>query len=70
MPLLRGFGYNDAYFRSLPFDQQLARISLSRINAGPDGVESMGKCRYNTDVYQLQGHKRYHTPLYGAESDC
>ncbi|KAK5726327.1 hypothetical protein LTR17_012856 [Elasticomyces elasticus] len=50
-----GQGYNDPYFRSLPFDQQMARISLQQINPGPEGVESMSKCRCNTMVIEVEG---------------
>ncbi|KAK5694677.1 hypothetical protein LTR97_009267 [Elasticomyces elasticus] len=48
-------GYNDPYFRSLPFDQQMARISLQQINPGPEGVESMSKYRCNTMVVEVEG---------------
>jgi len=43
-----------AFLRSLSFDQQLARISLASINPGPDGVESMSKCKYETAVYEVK----------------
>ncbi|KAK3626288.1 hypothetical protein LTR56_019865 [Elasticomyces elasticus] len=50
-----GQGYNDSYFHSLPFDQQMARISLQHIKSGPEGVESMSKCRCNTMEIEIEG---------------
>jgi hypothetical protein len=50
--------YEDPYFRSLPFDQQLARTALSSINAGADGVESMQKCQCSMEVYEVKGYER------------
>lgn len=45
-----------AYLRTLPFDQRLARMTLSSINPGPDGVESMRQCQCDTAVYEVKEH--------------
>ncbi|KAK3070031.1 hypothetical protein LTR53_011151 [Teratosphaeriaceae sp. CCFEE 6253] len=60
MPLLRGRGYDDPYFRSLPFNQQLARISLERISAGPDGVASLGRCACRSEIYSFEGSDSFY----------
>ncbi|KAK3074826.1 hypothetical protein LTR53_002421 [Teratosphaeriaceae sp. CCFEE 6253] len=60
MPLLRGRGYDDPYFRSLPFNQQLARISLERISAGPDGGASLGRCACRSEIYSFEGRDSFY----------
>lgn len=44
----------DPFFRSLPFDQQLARASLQSINPGPDGVACMSKSQCRGEVYDVK----------------
>ncbi|KAK1058027.1 hypothetical protein LTR12_000038 [Friedmanniomyces endolithicus] len=51
----RGKGYDHASFRSLPFNEQLARISLQMINPGPDGVASMSQCQCNMKIHEISG---------------
>ncbi|TKA81233.1 hypothetical protein B0A55_02363 [Friedmanniomyces simplex] len=53
----RGQGYDAPYFRSLPIDEQLARLSLQKINPGPDGVESMRQCQCSMEVYEVEGYE-------------
>ncbi|KAK1822815.1 hypothetical protein LTR12_002740 [Friedmanniomyces endolithicus] len=51
----RGKGDDHASFRSLPFNEQLARISLQTINPGPDGVASMSQCQCNMTIREISG---------------
>ncbi|KAK0947799.1 hypothetical protein LTR29_000700 [Friedmanniomyces endolithicus] len=51
----RGKGDDHASFRSLPFNEQLARISLQTINPGPDGVASMSQCQCNMAIREISG---------------
>ncbi|KAK0356767.1 hypothetical protein LTR91_007597 [Friedmanniomyces endolithicus] len=51
----RGKGYDHASFRSLPFNEQLARISLQVINPGPDGLASMSQCQCNMKIHEISG---------------
>ncbi|KAK0265425.1 hypothetical protein LTR91_009794 [Friedmanniomyces endolithicus] len=51
----RGKGDDHASFRSLPFNEQLARISLQTINPGPDGVASMSQCQCNMAIHEISG---------------
>lgn len=50
--------HDDAFFRSLPFDQRLARMALASINSGPDGVKSMSQCQCSSEVYEVKGYER------------
>ena len=62
----RGKGYDHASFRSLPFNEQLARISLQTINPGPDGVASMSQCQCNMAIHEISGYESHPptTPKY------
>ncbi|TKA81236.1 hypothetical protein B0A55_02361 [Friedmanniomyces simplex] len=55
----RGQGYDAPYFRSLPIDEQLARLSLQNINPGPDGVESMRQCQCSMEIYEVEGYESF-----------
>ncbi len=62
----RGKGDDHASFRSLPFNEQLARISLQTINPGPDGVASMSQCQCNMAIHEISGYESHPptTPKY------